>query len=219
MKRILALALALMCLLGAQAEGLSEKIAVIESLGIDFPETLEHEIRTEYGLDEEFMDYPVLLSWLGFGWYNSVREEFVPYGDDVFAFDAEMWDISGDYIRLLEAAARISDGEVTVGDCSVETTGVFWEYGLGRQVIRFTMNGAERKFSAKMQGDWMDVGIIKYLNKCLEKDGSPRRVWCMYDMGQGFVVFCETQEWAANFEKATGYKLYLDADKAGEVLW
>lgn len=217
MKKIIALTLALMLLLGAQAEVLSEKIAVIESLGIVFPETLENEIRADSGLDEEFMDYPVLLSWLGFGWYNSVREEFVPYGDDVFAFDAEMWDLSGDYIRLLEAVARISDGEVTVENCSAEITGVFWEYGLGRQVIRFTMNGTERTFRAKIRSDWMDVGIIKYLNRCLEKDGSPRRVWCMYDMGQGFVVFCETQEWAENFEKATGYRLYLDADKAGEV--
>ncbi|MBQ9951578.1 MAG: hypothetical protein IJO98_05515 [Clostridia bacterium] len=217
MKKIIALTLALMLVLGAHAEVLSEKIAVIESLGIVFPETLENEIRADSGLDEEFMDYPVLLSWLGFGWYNSIREEFVPYGDDVFAFDAEMWDLSGDYIRLIEAVARISDGEVTVENCSAEITGVFREYGLGRQVIRFTMNGTERTFRAKIRSDWMDVGIIKYLNRCLEKDGSPRRVWCMYDMGQGFVVFCETQEWVENFEKATGYRLYLDADKAGEV--
>ena len=217
MKKIIALTLALMLVLGAHAEVLSEKIAVIESLGIVFPETLENEIRADSGLDEEFMDYPVLLSWLGFGWYNSIREEFVPYGDDVFAFDAEMWDLSGDYIRLIEAVARISDGEVTVENCSAEITGVFREYGLGRQVIRFTMNGTERTFRAKIRSDWMDVGIIKYLNRCLEKDGSPRRVWCMYDMGQGFVVFCETQEWAESFEKATGYRLYQDADKAGEV--
>ncbi len=213
MKKIIALTLALMLLLGAQADRLSEKIAVIESLGVDFPETLENEIRAGYGLDEEFMDYPVLLSWLGFGWYNSVREEFVPYGDDVFAFDAEMWDLSGDYIRLLEAVARISDGEVAVDDCTVETKGIPAVYGLGRQVVRFTMNGTERTFRAKIRNDWMDTDIISYLNKCLKKDDSPRRVWCMYDMGQGFVVFCETQEWAENFEKITGYKLYQDADK------
>lgn len=231
MKRILIFMLAALMLLtaAAQAEVLTQRIAVLRSLGIRVPEGFEARVRDDVkqiigsmpqdfreDTDEEFFyDYAYLLSWLGMGEWDAGAEAFIPYGDDVYAFDAEMYDISGDYVKLLEAVARISGGTVAIENCGVMPMGErLWGVGLGRQKIDFTLNGIPRVFSAKMHSDWMDVSIIEYLNECLEEDGAPVRVWCMYDMGQGFVLFCQTPEWAAQFEAVTGCRLCLDPDDA-----
>lgn len=221
-RRILLLALLLMLLTNGFAERLDHRIDVLRSLGIEITEAAEVDIRKNIDeicamfWDEEaedfYSDYCFLLSWLGVGDYDAGIHGFVPYCDDVFAFDAEMYDISGDYVSLLESVARISDGAVAMAGCKVEAEEKIWGTDLGSQTIYFELNGVPREFKAKVRNDWMDVSIIDYLNECLEDDGGERRIWCMLDGGQGLIVFCETPHWAAQFESATGCSLSLSAD-------
>ena len=223
MKRIiLLLTVLLMLLTNGFAEELDVRLNVLRSLGIEITEAAEEDIRKNIEeicamfSDEEsadfYSDYCFLLSWLGVGNYDTGIHDFVPYCDDVFAFDAEMYDISGDYMRLLGAVARIGDGAVTVADCKIETEEKIWGTDLGSRMICFELNGIQREFKAKVRNDWMDVSIIDFLNECLEEDGGERRIWCMPDGGQGLIVFCETPDWAAQFESATGCSLSLSAD-------
>lgn len=227
MKKIaVLLVVLLMCMTAGHAEILEERIAVLRTLGIEVPETAVEDIResiaeigamiagteSEASLEYFYSDYCYLLSWLGMGDYDVEINDFVPYCDDVFAFDAEMYDVCGDYITLLEAVARISGGAVSVANCEVDAQEMIWGTGLGIQLVRFELNGVPREFTAQVQNDWMDVSIIDYLNQCLEEDGAQLRVWCMFDMGQGFIVFCDTPEWAAQFESATGYALSMSAN-------
>lgn len=209
----------------AMAEDLLDRqIAQLRSLGLEisdeaeeyvrssadaFWEKLPEEIQKMYGGKEDYFDLTSILSTLGFGRYDFESDAFEPLTDDIFGFDAEMWDIPGDYLALLEAVARLSGGEVTVSDWEYQVDERALMRGAGEMRLTFSLNGVPCIFDAELMDDWMDCRIIDCVNEYLEAAEIPNRVWCMFDGGQGYILFYNDSDWARRFEDVTGCALDL----------
>ena len=121
------------------------------------------------------------------------------------------------YGDFLFAAARISNGEIRIDGYHSDVDHDTFTLGTGAQEVFFNLNGKPYTFSAQFYYDWLDCAIIDYVNDILEEQGIASRLWCMYDGEQGFVVLCNTAEWAQTFSKRTNYPLALKANEAMKI--
>ena len=224
--RIFALILAgMLMLLGCASASslLEENFALLESLGFEIPEkvrtdisqsidetlaAIPDEIRDQFGYSRDyFSDIPTILAWVGYGDFDYETGNTTHYSDDLYAFDTEMYDVEGGYLELLYAVERLSGGAVEIENYEIEIGEDLFLRGEGEFPISFELNGQACEYTAKLQTDWMDCGIINYINRILKEQGFAESIWSMYDGGQGLVIFYNDSDWARSFEAATGCEL------------
>lgn len=209
----------------ADASDIAIKLDALHELGIAFSEETalligqsidETKSRlADFGFDDaQFSSYPIILSMLGTGKYDEATQQLIPLTNDVYAFDAECYDIEGAYEGFLRAVSRISNGEIRIDNCQSDVSETTLESGIGTQQVAFRLNDKSYDFTAQFYYDWMDCTLIDYVNSILEAQGIDKRLWCMFDGGQGFVVFYNTAEWAQAFWERTGYPLAQGAADA-----
>jgi len=207
------------------ASDVATKLHVLNELGIEFSEEtgrlIEQSIEetksmfVDLGFDgSQLSSYPIILSRLGTGYYDKEAQCLIPLTNSVYAFDAECYDIAGAYEDFLLSVARISNGEIRIDECHSDVSEATFEAGIGTQEVTFSLNGISCNFTAQFYYDWMDCTIIDYVNQILDEQGIGKSLWCMYDGGQGAIVFYNTAEWAQVFMERTGYPLAVKANEA-----
>lgn len=191
---------------------LDEQVRVLRSF--DFPLTdsmtesargmMQEEITRIY---IEGYPYTWLLTELG----APDRDEngrITAYSEEVFWFDFEGFDISTDYIEVLEGMLALAgDGPLSdVTNIREDTGGVNWEKGSGSVKVMLEWNGLGYAWDMKAEYDWIDSNVLGILNEllALEQPDTPERFYVIGDNGQGALVFYCTAEWAEAFGKATG---------------
>lgn len=202
-----------------------EKIAVLETLGLHFPQEDIDRLKTNYtelmealpaDIDTRmFTDYPQLLSVLGGCELDQETWRYHPRSNSVYSFDAECLDMDSAYEDFLIGIAHISGGEIIVADYQSHVDESTFEKGMGEQIVRFKMNDEECTFTASFYYDWLDCCILDYINEILARQGTEKRLWCMSDQGQGLIVFYNTQSWANEFHAKTQYQLYAAVTDIG----
>ena len=138
---------------------------------------------------------------------NSDTWEINRYSDQAYWFDFEGWDISTDYLEILRGVEAISGGALSFTELEVDDSRVNWEYGTGRILIRFCLNGEPHKYTAKMEHDWIDPNFLTYLMKLTGQVQSGKRLYICSDMGQGCILFYRDSNWADRFMQKTGILL------------
>lgn len=138
---------------------------------------------------------------------NSDTWEINRYSDQAYWFDFEGWDISTDYLEILRGVEAISGGALSFTELEVDDSRVNWEYGTGRILIRFCLNGEPHKYTAKMEHDWIDPNFLTYLMKLTGQVQSGKRLYVCSDMGQGCILFYRDSNWADRFMQKTGILL------------
>ncbi len=139
-----------------------------------------------------------LLYAVGMGDYDSDTGAWKPSSQTVYAFDMEVTSIDTMYTDFLQGVAAITRGEFAITGVQEDTSKADWDTNTGTQVLRFQYNGHPYEYAAAFQGDWLDMGVIAFLNGVLEAEGNPKRLYCFGDQIQ--VMFYDTPEWAARFE-------------------
>lgn len=192
---------------------LTIQIEVLKSLGIEPPseaEMKEYETWMEeddyYRAYLEGTPYVGILGEMGVGIYNETTEKY-DYHPSVYWFDFEGWDISEDYLDILNAIQVMGDGDFELTDMEEDLQNANWEEGTGAILVMFRYNKNAYAFEAQMMYDWIDPDIIGFFNEVLEKERNPKRIYCMDDGGQGVILFYNTKEWAGEFFKKTGITL------------
>lgn len=225
MKKLICIVLMLLLCTSALAAGrLEENFAILEALDIHIPDSakaaisqqiestyaaMPEDLRQKLGYTpESFSDMADVLVMLGYGDYDPETWTNIPYTDDVYAFDAEMFDVQQSYTELLEAVERMSRGEVTIENVQIHLAEELFEAGNGSLPIAFQLNGRNYSYIAAFDYDWMDVEIIDFVNGILEEQGGTKRIWSMYDLGQGLILFYRDAAWAESFMDETGCELY-----------
>ncbi|MCL1963694.1 MAG: hypothetical protein FWF69_01355 [Firmicutes bacterium] len=206
------------------ASDITTKLHVLGELGIEFSQetglSIEQSLYetastwADLGIDVPISSYPIILSMLGIGKYDPATQGFIPVTNSVYAFDAECLDITKAYGDFLLAVSRISNEEIRIDDYHSEVSEATFEAGIGTQEVTFTLNGNPYRFTAQFYYDWMDCTIIDYVNRILDEQGIDKRLWCMFDDGQGFVVFYNSAEWAREFSRRTNCPLAVQANGA-----
>lgn len=69
--------------------------------------------------------------------------------------------------------------------------------------ISLKYNEHSYTFEGVEQGDWMDCSIIEFFNEVLKEQENPKRLLCMCNNSQGFIIMYNTIEWAKQFTKQT----------------
>ncbi|MDE7284642.1 MAG: YcxB family protein, partial [Lachnospiraceae bacterium] len=148
--------------------------------------------------------YTWLLTQMGAPDYND-EWEVIGYSDEVFWFDFEGWDISTDYITVLEGMMALAPQSAisSVTNISEDTTNVDWDKGTGSIKVSLEWNGQEYSWDMDMYYDWIDVDVLKILNSLLEQTDEEERFYVTGDDGQGAIVFYCSKEWAEEFQNAT----------------
>ena len=174
-----------------------EHIALLKELSLYFPEWVEYYLEP---------DYLSLLSSEGYGSYDD-NWVWYPSSDSVYSFDCEVLDTSHMYTYFLRGVLAISGEEFSLTYIEERQDEVDFYSSSGTQTISFRYNDTPYYFRARYMGDWMDCTIIDYVNYVLETEGNPKRLWCIGDGGQGYIVFYNTEEWADQFRETTGLEL------------
>lgn len=170
-----------------------ELATVLQGFGLEVPDSVE--------FDSE-MDFRSVLLSLGWGEFNYDQKLWTPTSRQVFAFDAEVYDIDHMYLNYMKGIQAISQGELTITDVKQDNSGVNWDEPSGTVVVTFRLNGMECRYDADFQGDWLDVRIRQALNGYLKQLGIEKRFYAT-DGAQGEIVFFCTEEWARKFEEVT----------------
>lgn len=192
---------------------LEKQVEVLESLGFEIPQEAVAEL-TE-GMEAapiarvytEGYPYRSLLSMLGMPKRNYDTWEMESYPDQAYWFDWEGFDISQEYVFILNGVNAMAKGEVSITDISQEMSDADWEKGSGTIHISFCVNGTPYDYQLRLEHDWLDTRIIADINDALKRSGIEKRVYAAEDGGQGCVLFYRDKEWAKRFREATGIRL------------
>ena len=192
---------------------LAVQIEVLKSLGIETPD------EEEMGQYEQWMEendyyrayiegtpFVGILGEMGVGDYDEVTEEY-SYHPSVYWFDFEGWDISEDYLDILNAFQVMGGGEFELTDMKEDLQNVDWNSGTGAILVMFRYNKHAYAFEARMMYDWIDPDFLGFFNEVLEQERNPKRIFYMDDGGQGAILFYNSKAWAEEFYRKTGIRL------------
>ena len=172
-----------------------EQLRILRSLGIVIPEDAAQECNTE----DEFTS---VLAAIGWGDYDYDKRLWTPSSQQIYAFDAEAFDIEAMYPNYLKGLQAISKEELSFTNIVQDNSKVHWEEPSGTVSVRFQINGMDCSYDADFQGDWLDCRILAVVNHCLEKLGVDKRFYST-DIDQRVIIFFCTEQWARQFERAT----------------
>ncbi len=202
---------------------LEEQVEVLKSLGLHVPEETAASIRNsmvEYGMYDlvEESPYTWLLTDMGAPTYDE-EWNVTGYADEVFWFDFEGFDISADYIDVLNGMLALSEGSCLddVTDIQEDVSDADWEKGRGTVTVSLCWKEQIYLYDMEMYNDWIDSEVLGIFNPLLEQEGSQRYFYATGDNGQGAIVFFCTPEWAERFTQKTGLVLEKETTKADEV--
>lgn len=112
---------------------LDKQIEVLESLGIERPTEAQiqdyREMVKENSYARVYLEgfpYQMILSNLGFGEYDGETYEQILKSQTVYSFDFEGWDISQDYIDVLNGIQFIANEEFQLQDIREDCSQVNW---------------------------------------------------------------------------------------------
>lgn len=195
---------------------LEEQIETLASLGLYVPEEtvahIQENSTPEYNLQDRMEENP--YTWLLMDMGMPSHDEnwnVTGYSTEVFWFDFEGFDLTTDYIDLLNgmlALARESPLD-SVNNIREDTEDVDWEKGRGRITVSLNWEGKDYSYDMKVFYDWIDDEALTIFNELLEGQDTPKRFYAMGDNGQGAIVFFCTEEWAEEFTEKTGLLLEI----------
>lgn len=154
--------------------------------------------------------YVALLTNVGLGEYREDGTRI--YSADAYWFDFEGMDIASDYIVMLEGIQAMAGSDFQITDMEEDWSRVDWEEGTGGIAVTFLYNGNPCSYEAEVNDDWLDGGLIDYVNQVLDREGNEKRVYAAGDGGQGAILFYRDSRWAEEFTERTGVPLYAGTE-------
>lgn len=197
---------------------IEKQIQVLKQLGFEVPEGAADYYHSwmegnEYGkLYVEGYPFYVLLSDLGTPNYDMDSYQFLGYSEQVYWFACESWDISKDYEEILNGVKALTQGEADFIGISEDCEKVNWKEGSGYIRVTFWCKGHPHEFKANVDGDWLDMRFIAFLNEVFQQEGLEKRIYTCPDNDQGCILFYQDEVWAEKFTEYTGIELSLKAE-------
>ncbi len=203
----------------------AETVEALRALGIRVPDETVQEAETgleemltmmaQYGFprSEQPWDFPLLLlDILGWGDYDYDTGEWTPTSNDVYAFDAEIFDIGWMYTLFLQGIAAIVPGF----DCTEVTEEIDeWDedeirkraalsggwQAEGTTKVSFVLNGHRYERALNFYGDWFNTDAIDWVNEVLTAEGFTGQIRTYFDGGQGLILFYGDDAFARQLDK------------------
>ena len=185
---------------------LERKLAVLEELGFTFTDA-ERSLVADYGVEDG--GYADLLASLGLGNYDYDAWEWSPTSDQVFALDTEVYDVGNMYPLFFQGLLTISGLPIT--GVAQDDSRADWEEGTGILTVSLDYDGRPYSFDVVFNYDWLDCNVLKEVNAILAREGVEQRFYACWNNFQGMTIFYRDADWARQFEKKTGCRLFTEA--------
>ncbi len=195
---------------------LEKQVGILKSLGIKVPEKVLQEERDwmeENPGSREWIEgepYYALLSDLGYPVYDDETFEIKSYSNQMYTVDWDEYDLTEDYVSLLNGVNAISRGEFTLTSPAVILDGMDMDSLTGTVQIYFLLNGTPYLYELEADGYYLDTGILRCLNEALGEEEIPGRLYGVDYDGWSCILFYQDREWAAEFTRKTGIPLILE---------
>lgn len=146
-----------------------------------------------------------LLVYIGMGKYDYTSYTWTPTASDVYAFDAEVFDIGNMYALFLQGVASIVPGfyyqdvtetleENEVHPTLEEMIAAGGFISEGTKTVSFTLNGHGYQKELEYYGDWFNEEAIAWINEVLEQEGFDGRLYEFYDSWQSVILIYGSEE-------------------------
>ncbi len=166
------------------------------------PDGIKQMFQSKYESDNQTM-FEILLN-LGMGDYHYDTGEWTPKSSQVYAFDAEVFDIEHMYTLFLQGVQSIvpdvviSDIREDLSQLTEEMIPSETERGMdtdGKRTVSFLCNDHPYSIELESWGDWLNMNILDFMNEVLEKEGCPNRLHVISDeLDQLVILIYSTQE-------------------------
>lgn len=185
---VLAFVMAVTVLIPVSSRGedsaVSQFIKEMRSLGIETDEDILKAIISDDTFSSE--DELGLFFALGLGDYDYDSGEWKPYSHQIYAFDAEVFDIARMYTLFLSGVnAIVPDVEIT--DIREDLSGMTEEMTTpknlferatdGKRSVSFLCNGHPYAVELVSYGDWFNEKMFEFMDEVLEKEGCPGKLY------------------------------------------
>lgn len=166
------------------------------------PDEIKQMFQRKYESDNQTM-FDILLN-LGMGDFNDTTGEWTPKSSQVYAFDAEVFDIEHMYTLFLQGVQSIVPDVVIsdiqedlsqLTDVMIPSETVEWMQTNGKRTLSFICNNHPYSIELESWGDWINMNILDFMNEVLEKEGCPNRLHVIsHEMDQLVIMIYSTQE-------------------------
>jgi len=160
---------------------IEEQLNKLEELRVRLKEKVNINDCLEFK-QHDYEKKPYILLLISMGSEIPREDSYTFPSDDVWYFDRECIEETGDYVRVLKRIAELMKDEIVVTDISD-----FIDIENNEVQVSFKINRAEYKFSLIAKDDWLDINIFRIFSKVLEEHGSTRRFF-FSDIDQSLLV-------------------------------
>ncbi len=194
---LLCAALALSCFAAAETSG---AVKTLQDLGFKIDTALLSELVGEYGMTVDLLTADDVLLLLGLGKFDYDSFEWTPLSDQVYAFDAEIFDVNHMYTLFLQGVDAVVP-DVVIGDIREDLSQMTDELTEsedyrtpptdGRRSVSFTCNGHPYFIELDSYGDWFNEEMILFMDEVLEEENCPLQLY-EYQVYWQFVIVVYT---------------------------
>ncbi len=161
--------------------------------------------------EPENVAYSLLIN-MGVGKYDPETWFWTPTSSQVYAFDAEVFDVSGMYTQFFRGVNAIVPGAPitqVAEDLSDITEEVDWTSTNrptdGERTVLFIFNGQEYSVTLESYSDWFNEKMIEETNRVLREQGFPHQLHLVTGgMDQMVGLIYGTEEEASRVRRAIG---------------
>jgi len=168
----------------------------------------------ESSYEPEHLAYALLIN-MGMGKFDPETWYWTPTSSQVYAFDAEVFNVSGMYTQFFRGVNAIVPGSPitqVAEDLSDITEEVDWTsmnrlgYATdGERTVFFIFNGQDYSATLESYGDWFNEKMIEETNRVLREQGFPHQLQLVTGgMDQMVALIYGTEEEASRIRRAIG---------------
>ena len=194
---IIALLLCALTVTVGEEPALGPAALTLRALGFEIDYDMLAEIAAEYDWSIEevnSMDVTDLLLGMGLGHYNWDTYEWMPISHQVYAFDAEVFDIEGMYTLFLQGIQSIVP-DIEISEIKEDLSGLDENLD-GTRSVSFLCNGHFYETELESLGDWFNEDFLYFMDDVLKEENAPLQLFEYYADGQFCLVIYNTEDFA-----------------------
>ena len=177
----------------------------LRQLGFDLTDAVLASISRELNCDVNTLSVTDLLLGLGLGDYDYDTDQWSPRSSQVYAFDAEIFNVEKMYTLFLQGVQTIVP-DIIITDICEDLSGMTDEMTFdqdsasppcdGKRSVSFFCNGHAYSIELDSYGDWFNNAMFDFMDHVLEKENCPFKLYEFpARMRFVIVIYCsETQQ-------------------------
>ncbi|MBR6030251.1 MAG: hypothetical protein IKP40_14300 [Clostridia bacterium] len=175
----------------------------LREFGFEIDDSVRERVWFSDPNSEEKTLYDVLMAMgIGKTTYDDGEWGWIPSSSQVYAFDAEVFDITLMYTFFLQVVQAIVP-DVVISDVSEDLSGITEDWVMpdddfstwtdGRRSVSFNCNGHPYTIELESWLDWINPGILDYMNQVLEAENCSCRLHAISE-GEMVIIIYDIEE-------------------------